>query len=221
MGSDRETELVIQKWLEEHKRKRKGERKRRINNGLGHAETLFLNQVWWPACLRLDGLHPEYEVLDFKDGSRFIDFVYLAGHLKLAIEIDGYGTHWRDLNRWQFADHLMRQNQLVIDGWLVLRFAYEDMKEKPRKCQQTIQQALGRWQSAEAGRLKGHKLNSYERDLIRLYRAHGKISARSAADFLHLSVDRARKVIADMVEKDLLLPARPERQRIHYYILAP
>ncbi|TYP68397.1 DUF559 domain-containing protein [Paenibacillus methanolicus] len=221
MDNQRDSELVIQQWLKAHERNRKGERKRRISGGLGHAETLFLKQVWWPAFMRLEGLHPEYEVKDFKDGSRFIDFAYFAGDLKLCIEIDGYGSHWRDLTRWQFADHLMRQNQLVIDGWHVLRFAYEEIKDKPRKCQQTIQQFLGRSQTSGDAQLKGHKLNSYERDLVRLFHAHGKISVRTASEFLHLSTDRARRVIAGMVDKELLLPARPELRRIHHYVLAP
>lgn len=120
------------------------ERKRRIAR-LGHAERLFLQEVWWPAIGSFEYLHPEYEVSDFKDGTRFLDFAYIRFPLRICFEIDGYGPHSRDLSRWQFADQLMRQNHLIIDGWRVIRFSYDDIAEKPRRCQQLIQQLIGSW----------------------------------------------------------------------------
>ncbi|HTG71023.1 MAG TPA: hypothetical protein VL921_17325 [Candidatus Udaeobacter sp.] len=61
-------------WLEMHLKKRKGESRRRLEQGHAHAEKLFLEKVWYPAFHELDGLHPEYEVDDFRDGTRFLDF---------------------------------------------------------------------------------------------------------------------------------------------------
>lgn len=81
---------------------------------------------------------------DFKDGWRFIDFAYLLSGCKIAIEIDGFGPHSRDINRHQFSDQVMRQNHHT-DGWLILRFSYDDIAERPRACQQIIQQLIGRW----------------------------------------------------------------------------
>lgn len=53
------------KWLEDHEKRRSGERRGRLVRGHGHAEQLFLQQVWWPAVGSLDHLHPEYEVVKF------------------------------------------------------------------------------------------------------------------------------------------------------------
>ncbi|WP_232490211.1 hypothetical protein [Neobacillus cucumis] len=47
--------------------------------------------------------------------------------------------------RWQFSDNLERQNQLVIDGWIVIRFSYDQVKEQLRRCQQIVQQVIGQW----------------------------------------------------------------------------
>jgi hypothetical protein len=118
-----------------HLLERQGENKRRLEQGIGHAEKLFLEAVWYPAFHEMDGLYPEYEIADFRDGVRFLDFAYLKAGLRLAIEIDGYRAHSADLSRWQFSDSLMRQNHLILDGWKLLRFSYDDIKEKPRMCQ--------------------------------------------------------------------------------------
>ncbi|WP_436241973.1 DUF559 domain-containing protein [Paenibacillus sp. LjRoot56] len=58
--------------------------------------------------------------------------------MKLAIEIDGYATHVSEISRTQFSDGLIRQNHLMIDGWKVLRFSYDDVKNRPRMCEQII-----------------------------------------------------------------------------------
>ncbi|WP_252183434.1 hypothetical protein [Rossellomorea vietnamensis] len=69
-------------------------------------------------------LHPEYEINDFKDGKRYLDFAYIRPTMQICFEIDGYGPHLQKISRWQFSDSLERQNQLVIDGWTVIRFSY-------------------------------------------------------------------------------------------------
>jgi hypothetical protein len=33
-----------------------------------------LQQVWWPAVKSFEGLNPEYEVHDFKDGVRYLHY---------------------------------------------------------------------------------------------------------------------------------------------------
>jgi len=126
------------------RKKSKSERKRRLTEVPNHAEEAFLLKVWWPAFGHFANLHAEFETKDFKDGRRFVDFAYISGGYKICIEIDGYGTHGRDLDRQKFADHLNRQNHLVLDGWTVIRFSYDEIIEKPRHCQQILQQLLGR-----------------------------------------------------------------------------
>jgi hypothetical protein len=57
-------------FLQEHYAMRNGERLRRLKEGHGHAELLFLKQVWWKALGEFQYLHPEYEVKDFRDSTR-------------------------------------------------------------------------------------------------------------------------------------------------------
>ncbi len=65
--------------------------------------------------------------------------VYMKEHLAVRerererrlLEGRGYGPHWRNVSRIQFSDHCRRQNDLVIDGWKVLRFSYTMSKIAP------------------------------------------------------------------------------------------
>lgn len=58
---------------------------------------------------------------------RFFSLKHPTIAVKYNIEKDRskFWKTWRDANRMQFSGYLMRQNHLVIDGWLwyVLRFS--------------------------------------------------------------------------------------------------
>lgn len=136
-------EEVYENWLHDHLKRRVGENKRRLLEGHSHEGQLSLQKVWYPAFSKFDYLHPEYEIVDFRDGKRYLDFSYIRSPFRLAIEIDGFNTHAAGINRWQFSDHLVRQNHLVIDEWNVLRFSYHDVRDKPRMCIQILQQYFG------------------------------------------------------------------------------
>lgn len=203
-------------WLEMHLKKRKGESKRRLEQGHAHAEKLFLEKVWYPAFHELDGLYPEYEVDDFRDGIRFLDFAYLKAGLRLAIEIDGFRTHSTEVTRWQFSDSLMRQNHLVLDGWKILRFSYDDLKEKPRMCQQLLQQFMGR-------SLHGKKKESSAEEFLQLeILKHASllkyhIRPSDVIGLLKIKKREAQKLLHSMVSKQMLLPAGNGTIRIRCY----
>jgi len=120
-----------------------GERRRRLLEH-GYLERRLLENVWWPAVGSFEHLHAEYEIADFRDGARFLDFAYVRAPHKICIEADGFGSHGRHADRYKFSDDLTRQNHLVIDDWRVLRFSADDIEHHPRKCQQMVLQLLGR-----------------------------------------------------------------------------
>ncbi|WP_258881404.1 hypothetical protein [Paenibacillus sp. sptzw28] len=136
------------------------------------------------------------------------------------------------LGRWQFADQLMRQNHLVIDGWLVLRFAYDDLAEKPRRCQQVLQQLLGKWHGgggilsvnhdSRPGKVGLHmqKFNSMERDIIRLALRDGTVSVARASQTIGMSTGKTRRILLALMSKGLLVPSTPNQKRTHSYKLS-
>ncbi|WP_336785275.1 DNA-binding response regulator [Paenibacillus sp. MMO-177] len=152
-----------EEWLAVQLKAGSSDRQRRLREH-GYAERIFMEQVWVPAIGQSEYLHGEYEVSDFKDGVRLLDFAYVRHPYRIAIEIDGYGPHCRDIDRRGFADRLLRQNHLMLDGWVVLRFSFDDVKERPRQCQQMLQQMLGKLYSQEAGK----DMTLHQREIIRI-----------------------------------------------------
>lgn len=209
-------EEEYQVFLNRHVQARNGERLRRLKEGHNQAEMLFLKQVWWPLFSHFNYLHPEYEVDDFKDGKRYLDFAYIRPGIRICFEIDGYGPHLKNISRWQFADNLERQNQLVIDGWTVIRFSYDQVKERPRRCQQIVQQVFGQ---RLGDKLDYTSLTYYEKEVLRLaVRKGGTIFPKEVESYLKLSDKPAKKILTQLVEKKMLLPASGNK-RIRSYRL--
>ncbi|NIK77994.1 very-short-patch-repair endonuclease [Paenibacillus castaneae] len=106
----------------------------------------FLEQVWGPAFdHNYDGLRAEHPFVDHKGGQRFADFVYIKNGMRLVVEIDGFTTHARNISPAEFNDHLIRQNDLVLSGWIVLRFSAWQVKNHSQKCMFQLKQAIGHW----------------------------------------------------------------------------
>jgi len=191
-------------FMHAHVQVRSGERLRRLQEGHNQAERMFLSQVWWPLFYHFRSLHPEYEVNDFKDGKRYLDFAYIRPAIRICFEIDGYGPHLKNISRWQFSDSLERQNQLVIDGWTVIRFSYDQVKEQPRRCQQIVQQVIGRWLGDE---LDQTPLSFIEREVLRLAIRKGEaIFPKEVKNYLNLSEKTVKKVLSQLVDKKKLIP---------------
>ena len=204
-------------WLNKHIRNSSGERRRRLKQGLGDAELLFVRELWWPAFGNFDGLHPEYEVRDFKDGSRFLDFAYLKPGLMVCIEIDPYGTHYGKISRWQYDDNLERHNDLVIDGWKILRFSRDQLVNQPRRCQLKIQQALGKWESNQHQTPCDHPI---DRAIVQVMSARAvPMSPIEIARELGWDNSTISKHLKQLLNAELVLPEKAGRQRNKRYVL--
>ncbi|MDG0814286.1 hypothetical protein [Cohnella rhizosphaerae] len=165
--SDRLFETAYQEMMAKAIRSSKGERKRRLKDCDRYNEKLALESVWWPAVGNLDYIFPEYEVADFNGVVRFVDNAYVppGAYRGMFVESDAYGTHYRDVNRYRFADNLERQNLFLIDGWHILRFSRDDMLERPKRCQQTLLMAMATWGYGGNG-ANALELNLIERAIL-------------------------------------------------------
>jgi predicted transcriptional regulator/very-short-patch-repair endonuclease len=200
-----------------HQGLRSGERLRRLREGHGHAEKMFVENVWWPIMGHFQHLHPEYEVRDFEDHTRFVDFAYVRAPHRICFEIDGYGPHLKELDRWRFGDNLMRQNQLMLDDWKVFRFSYDDIIQKQRRCQQFLLHIIGRWYGGD--HTTSMKLSYRERDILTFAAMLNKpLKTADVAEHLGISPHHSRKWLKMLHEKGLIKPVR-SGDRIHAYIL--
>ncbi|CAI6080539.1 DUF559 domain-containing protein [Cohnella sp. JJ-181] len=161
MGFERAHEAFIAAHLS----KRTGERKGRLERGHREAEKLFCKNVWWKLRGNFEGLHPEYEVRDWRGLSYFCDFVWIGPAVKLVIEIKGFGPHVRDMDRQKYCNELNRETFLTAMGYQVVCFAYDDVVARPELCVTLLRLLLSRYQ-AEAN---PHGLTTLiEREIIRL-----------------------------------------------------
>jgi hypothetical protein len=174
-----------------------GRRRERLEKGLGFGETEFLRSAWFPTVGHFNDLYPEWEVRDFTNGYRYLDFAFRPEDNKGAIEIQGYGSHARDIEAWRFKDLCMKHCYLALDGWLVMPIAYLSITESPKQCQHLILSFIGKFTSmsvpVELSWLESETL----RFASRLFRpftplelsTHLKISTRYARIILHHLVD--------------------------------
>lgn len=132
-------------FIQEHISSRKGERRDRLERGHRHAEQLFLQQVWWPLMGSFQNLHPEYEVMDWHGRAYYADFCWRPGQVMLLIEIKGFQTHIRDMDRRRFSYELNRETFLYAMGFQVISFSYDDVEQQPQLCQHLLRMALGRY----------------------------------------------------------------------------
>lgn len=206
--------------MERYIKNSKGERKRKLQKGLEHAQRLFLQNVWWPAFGNFHNLSPEFEIRDFKDGWRYLDFAWLIGSCKVAIEINGYGPHWRSIDRWKFSDNLNRQNHLVLDDWKVLRFSYDEINEHPKRCQQLLLQAIGKWGGLKS--VPSAITSPVDRAIINYSeKINQPFTAAYAAAVLGWSKPTIARHLKKLVQQGILLPSIPDRRRNHSYIYNP
>lgn len=192
---------------------------------LGPSETAFLDQVWGPA-FHYDflGLKAEYPFKDFKGGQRFADFVYLRNGMKLVVEIDGYTTHARDLSPGAFDDHLQRQNDLILSGWLVLRFSANQVTNRPQVCQRQLKQAIGHWWSEAnlaSSTRRGDVWLIRKEHLLQIARhGEGYLCASDVAGALKISRRTAAAWLKRLASEGSLTPVLAGQRRVTRYRLA-
>ena len=67
-----------------------------------------------------------------------VDFAY--PELRIAIEVDGWAAH---ASARRLDADLSRQNKLILEGWLVLRFSWKAVVLRPGEVATAISAALG------------------------------------------------------------------------------
>jgi hypothetical protein len=127
------------------------------------------------------------------------------------------------MSRTQFSDQLIRQNHLVIDGWKILRFSYDDVKDRPRMCEQILLQFLGKYFGEQlGGQGQPSELSLIEREICRFALSNAKaISPRDVCDLFRFEVKKSRRILHKMKDKQLLVPAGEGQKRIKCYLLLP
>ncbi|MBY0009284.1 DUF559 domain-containing protein [Paenibacillus typhae] len=196
-----------------------GERRGRLERGHQHAEILFLRNVWWPLKGDFSNLHPEYEVTDWRGRSYFADFAWIPGYIKLLIEIKGYATHVRDMDRTKYCNELNRETFLQAMGYRVISFAYDDVEQRPELCMTLLQMILSRYKAADA---PASRLRLMEQETLRLaIQLAGSVRPQDVKQHFDVDYKSAVRTLRSLCDKGWLRPACKGRQeRVVRYELA-
>lgn len=214
MSFDTEHEVFIQY----HLHKRTGERRGRLERGHREAERLFCRNVWWPARMNFDDLHPEFEVLDWRGLSYFCDFAFITPYVKLVIEIKGFGPHVRDMDRQKYCNELNRETFLSAMGYQVISFAYDDVASRPELCMTLLRMLFSRYQP-ESSPVSVESLA--EREILRLgYMLARPLRPIDVETHLNMNHRSAVRILHSLSTKGLFSPVTgPGRKHIVKYEL--
>jgi DNA-binding MarR family transcriptional regulator len=206
-------------FINRHLSRRSGERRGRLERGHGHGEKLFLQNVWFPLKNNFDGLHPEYELVDWRGRSYFADFVYIPRHgqVKFVWEIKGYGVHVKELDRQGFASECKRELFLEGLGYRVVSFAYDDVKEQPELLIALLRLLLSLYEPAHLT----DKLIFVESEMIRLsLTLGGTIRPKDAVNLLGMTSRRAVGILQQLSGQGWFRPETgTEGRRTVRYVL--
>lgn len=194
-----------EKWLQWHLAKRAGERRDALIRGHGYGNRLFAEKVWWEMQGHFEGLHPEYEVMDWRHRSYFVDFMWIVGRHHWVIEIMDYGSHGKD--RSSYRKDLNRALFLQSLGFGYIEISLDEMKENPGFVITMLRSILGPYLHAARGN-NGSIRRPYgkiERDLMKWAAMHNRVIQPSkAAGDLELDVHTVIKYCRRLVEKGKL-----------------
>lgn len=215
MGFESEHE----KWMGEHSRRRKGERLDALKRGHGFGNRLFVEQIWWPLVGHFHGLHPEYEVKDWRGRSYFVDFMWRVGAARIVIEIMDYGSHGTD--RTKYRMDLNRGLFLQSQDCTVFYVSLDELKENPAFILSVLRNALSPYLmiAGENNRAADRPFSKIERDLMRTAIRHNRvIRPFEAAKELELHTLTVIKHCKALVEKGKFRAvARGASRRVTYY----
>lgn len=188
-------------WLQDHLRRRRGERRDRLRRGHGHGEKLFLKLVWWPLFGHLQGLHPEYEVVDWRGRSFFVDLMWRMGNIKIAFEIKGFGPHVEQADRTSYRRELNRELFLQGMGIRVVSIPYDELAENHELIKTLVRIIVSPYLE-ESNELEAAKYSRVEKELIQLaFKLDRVIKPVDAVRELQLDYKTVVKYLRRLCEK--------------------
>lgn len=203
-------EIEHDKWMKRHLSRRQGERKDALKRGHGYGNRLFVEKIWWPLVGQFHNLHPEYEVLDWRGRSYFVDLMWVCGSVRFAFEIMDYGSHGKD--RTKYRMDMNRALFLQSLQCYVIEISLDEMQENPSFILVAIKNILGPYLDASMQQTGGgepHQFEKSEQQLIRYAARRNRIiRPAEAAHALDLHKQTVIKYCVSLVHKGRLRPIR-------------
>ncbi len=148
------------------------------------------------------GLHPEYEVRDWRGRSYFVDFIWIWGVLRFVFEIMDYGTHGTDRSKYRMD--LNRGLFLQSQDCYVVSISLDELKENPSFVLAMVRSILAPYLMAADAKDETvrRKFQKIERQLMRLAIRNNRIlSPAKAAIELEIHKQTVIKYCRSLVER--------------------
>lgn len=195
-------EIEHEKWIKWHLSRRQGERKDALRRGHAYGNRLFSQQIWWPLVGHFHDLHPEYEVMDWRGRSYFVDFMWIAGMFRFVFEIMDYGSHGKD--RTKYRMDLNRGLFLQSQQYDVISISLDEIKENPSFVLAIVRNILAPYLVSYV-KHAGHHVQQFgkiERQLMRYAVRHNRLLRPSEASMeLELHKQTVIKYCRELVSK--------------------
>lgn len=200
-------EVEHEKWMKWHLNRRRGERRDALVRGHGYGNRLFVEKIWWVLAGSFDGLHPEFEVADWRGRSFFVDFMWIAGGDRFAFEVMDYGSHGKD--RTKYRMDLNRGLFLQSQQCFLISISLDEIKENPLFVQSILRNMLTSYLAMDVKRssyVDGHYVK-IEKQLIQYaIRNNRIIRPAKATKELDLHKQTIIRYCRELTRKGKLLP---------------
>jgi hypothetical protein len=208
-----------ERWIKRHMAIRKGDRLDALKRGHGYGNQLFAERIWWPLVGHFLGLHPEYEVKDWRGRSYFVDFMWLVGSMRIVFEIMDYGSHGTD--RTKYRQDMNRGLYLQAQDCLVYCISLDELKENPSFVLSVLRSIIAPYLAAVNGGtgVVERQYGKVERELMRIaIRNNRVIRPIDAARELELNNHTVIKYCRQLARKGKFRAVeRGEAKRVNYY----
>jgi hypothetical protein len=192
-----------EKWLNGHRSKRSGRRLDALQRGHGYGNQKFAERIWWRLFGHFKGLHPEYEVLDWRGQPFYADFMWIIGVFRIVFEIQDFGSHVEKIDRKGYARELNREMFMQSMQYIVVNISLDELKNNPELILTLVRTIIMPYlnQSDRSERLP--LFNKIERDLMFFaYRNNRILHPVNAVKELEISLPTVRKYMMQLVHKE-------------------
>lgn len=114
---------------------------------MNEIEQAFVEDIFYPYAGEngLDFLQAQTPFDDSECRTRKLDFTVSTNRYNYVIEIDGYTYHAEGASRVSpeyFDDLLMKHNDLILNGYILVRFSYNQIRNHPDLCINTLRRTF-------------------------------------------------------------------------------
>lgn len=202
-------------FLERERMSATGRRLERLNGQLVGERKMF-ETVLWPTFQSFDGFSLEHEIKSASGVNIYIDAVYHP--LQLAFESEGFVPHAEKITRDRFSFERMRVRSLGLFGYKYIPFSWDELDKQADSCRRFVYELLGKYTGSDDLALR--ELTVYEREMMRYaLRTNRPFNMQDVTLCLGLKKDAARKVLRQLMDKQMIRPLGQGEQKVRAYVL--